>query len=74
MKMVQTQLVQGNANVMTWLPQDPRVRVGSVIELQKAKNNLSGTWQVAWQSQPQEDSTIQRGWGLDLPKSARTER
>ena len=68
--MRQTVLFNGKEMMLTWLPVDPRVKVGSVISLEKGGEK----WKVVSQYSPQHENTIQRGWGLDLPKSQRLER
>jgi hypothetical protein len=72
MQVVQTLLVQGNAQQVAWLNVDPRVKKGSVVTLKDEPE--SGQWEVAEQYMKQEASDIQRGWGNDLPKGQRTER
>lgn len=67
---IQTHLQHGTTHMMTWLDPDPRVKVGSIIELQRMDDIL---WEVIWQSKPAVAGE-QRKWGLDLPKSQRTER
>ena len=70
--MVQTRLKSGTNEAVVWLPVDSRVRVGSSISLDKRK----GRWSVEEQYAvaPLFHIEFQRGWGLDLPKSQRTER
>ncbi len=70
MLMVQTELRKEKRRIVTWLPQDNRVKVGSVISFEKGGDS----WAVTQQGIPRSESSIQRGWGLDLPKSQRTER
>lgn len=70
MLMIQTQLAHGNTQMVAWLPQDSRVKRGSVISLETGGER----WTVLKQYTPCDSSTIQRGWGLDLPRSQRTER
>jgi hypothetical protein len=75
MKVVQTALTKktetGVAHLIAWLPVDPRVKRGSVISLDKDDGNR---WVVERQYAVQDSAEIQRGWGVDLPKSQRTER
>lgn len=74
MRVVQTELVRkteaGRACLIAWLPVDPRVRVGSIISLEKGGDR----WAVAAQYAQQDAAAIQSKWGLGLPKSQRTER
>lgn len=74
MKVVQTHLTQpagrGTSHLIAWLPVNPRVRAGSVISLDRDP----GRWLVAAQFATSEVADIARGWGLDLPRSQRTER
>jgi hypothetical protein len=76
MEVVQTLLVQktetGVNHTVVWLPVDPRVKRGSIISLKDEPER--GKWEVAKLFHRQSLSDIQRGWGLDLPKSQRTER
>ena len=77
MQVVQTRLQQqtdsgGIRNTVAWLPVDPRVKKGSVISFKDEPE--SGTWKVVEMYVRQDSELIQRGWGLDLPKSQRTER
>ena len=75
MQVVQTHLTRQTANgerhLKTFLPVDPRVKQGSVITLDKDREER---WRVEQQYGISESGDIQRGWGLDLPKSQRTER
>lgn len=70
MQVVQTHLTSGTRNIVAWLPIDPRVKMGSVISLDKQDEH----WSVESQYAVQHLDHIQRGWGLDLPKSQRTEK
>jgi hypothetical protein len=74
MRVVQTELARkteaGRACLIAWLPADPRVRVGSVISLEKGGER----WVVTAQYVQQDAGAIQTKWGLGLPKSQRTER
>ena len=74
MKVVQTLLQRktetGTVSMVAWLPVDPRVKRGSVVTLK----DDAGTWRVAEQYATQDADDIHRGWGLDLPRSQRTER
>jgi hypothetical protein len=74
MQVVQAELTQvtttGIAHMITWLPVDPRLKKGAVVTLK----DDAGTWQVADLYARMEAEDIQRGWGLNLPKSQRTER
>jgi hypothetical protein len=71
MIMMQMELAQGTRRLITWFPYDPKIRVGATITL---KNGIGGTWGVNKLYSKMDSTQIQRGWGLDLPKSARTER
>ena len=76
MEVVQTLLhqrkEQGIHAQVAWLPVDPRVKKGSVITLKDEPE--SGMWEVVEQYVQQDSALIPRKWGLDLPKSQRTER
>ena len=76
MQVVQTLLKQpterGVRQEVAWLPVDPRVKKGSVVTLKDEPE--SGQWEVAEQFSKMDSENIQRGWGLDLPKTQRTER
>lgn len=56
--------------MITWLPVDRRLKPGAVIELDKDPNDL---WRVKEMFSTTDSGDIQRGWGLDLAKSNRTE-
>jgi hypothetical protein len=56
--------------MITWLPVDRRVKEGAVISLDK---NPRDRWKVVEVFSPMDSQSIQRGWGLDLAKSIRTE-
>jgi len=75
MEVVQTMLKQktekGHHVMVAWLPVDPKVKQGSVLTLKDAPE--LGEWRVAEQFTRQDSSLIPRKWGLDLPKSQRTE-
>ena len=70
MDMIQTELSSGRKRIITWLMRDSRVKVGSVISFEKGGEQ----WRVEKQYTAIDSDCIQRGWGLDLPKSYRTER
>lgn len=70
MKMNQVQLTNGSSQVIVWLPVDSRVKEGSIISLEKGGEK----WKVEKMYSTVDSESIQRGWGLDLPKSQRTER
>jgi hypothetical protein len=78
MEVVQTLLHQrkekGIHAQIAWIPVDPRVKKGSVITLKD--NPESGEWRVAelYVTRQQSEDIEHRKWGLDLPKSQRTER
>ena len=73
MKVIQTLLEKqtelGKMCLVTWLPVDPRVKPGTRITLK----DTEGVWRVSKMYSTQEMDSIPRGWGLDLPKSQRTE-
>jgi hypothetical protein len=75
MMVVQTKLTKptptGTAHLIAWLPVDPRVKPGSVISLDKDEDNR---WKVEAQFATQDSDLINTKWGLELPKSQRTER
>ena len=58
MKMVQTELGRGTSRMVTWLPVDARVKVGTILSLDKQKTR----WRVLRQFITLDDSQIQRGW------------
>lgn len=63
MTMVQYEVGQGPTRMMTWLPLDKRVRVGSVLTLEKEE----GRWQVLQQFDARiELSSINRGWNNNI--------
>lgn len=69
MTLIQTHLVNGNRNLITWIPTDKRIKVGSIISLDKEVER----WRVEELFSIVDSENIQRGWGLDLPKNSRTE-
>lgn len=75
MRVVQTALAKkterGVEHLVAWLPVDPRVKVGSVVSLDKVDNDR---WTVEAQYVVQDHSLINTKWGKELPKSQRTER
>ena len=58
MQVVQTELIRHNMHLVCWLPVDARVRVGSVISLDKE----DGRWKVLKMYGRQDHTDIQRGW------------
>jgi hypothetical protein len=61
----------GMRMTMAWLPADPRVKAGTVVTLK----DDAGTWRVVKQyTASQREFAAEQRWGLDLPKSQRTER
>ena len=56
---------------MAWLPVDPKVHPGTVVSLDKDDSNR---WTVEKQYSVQEADALHTKWGLDLPRSQRTER
>jgi hypothetical protein len=75
MQVIQTHLTQptaqGVSHMIAWLPVNPKVHTGSVVSLDK---NPEQRWRVTAQFATSELDDIPRGWGLDLPRSQRTER
>lgn len=76
MQVVQTHLTQetdtGVRHLITWLPVDHRLKPGAVVDLDKNPNDQ---WTVKEMfSLTQDAETLAKKWGLDLPKSQRTER
>ena len=55
---------------VVWLPKDSRVKEGSVISLGKDERK----WLVEEQYATTDSQNLHQGWGLDLPRSQRTER
>lgn len=74
MQVVHTHLMRktehGEVHTICWLDVKPKVRVGSVITLEDSDER----WRVVSQGWVQDSSLINQKWGLDLPKSQRTER
>lgn len=62
MQMIQTELARGNVRMVTWLPQDRRVRIGSFVSLNKQEDR----WTVLNQSAPVDQSMIKRGWNNNI--------
>jgi hypothetical protein len=62
MQMIQTQLERNGRQMITWLPQDRRVKVGSVISFQKQTEK----WRMLWVSLPIESGEIKRGWNNNI--------
>lgn len=60
MQMIQTELGRGNVRLVTWLPRDKRVWIGSVISFNKEGDH----WTVLNQSDPVDtaQSPIMHGW------------
>ena len=75
MNVVQTKLAKpapaGTAHLIAWLPVDPRVKPGSIVSLDKDEGNR---WRVEAQYATQDSDLINTKWGLELPRSQRTER
>ena len=70
-KLVQTSLTSDDGGcLVTWLPADPRVKIGTRLTLE----GVEGWWKVVGQYVTQDSENINRKWGLNLPKSVRTER
>ncbi len=57
---------------VVWLPKDSRVKQGSVISLGKDERKWLVEEQYA--STTTDSQNLHQGWGLDLPRSQRTER
>ena len=76
MEVVQTLLHQrserGIHAQVAWLPVDPRVKPGKLVTLKDEPE--SGQWTVSEQYARSQVEDIPRLWGLNLPKSQRTER
>ena len=74
MQVVQTLLKRtiatGTEQKVCWLPVRPDVKPGVVVSLKDEESR----WVVAEQYATTDSDNIQRGWGLNLPKSQRTER
>jgi hypothetical protein len=62
MQMIQTELARGTSRLVTWLPQDRRVKVGTVISLHKSPDR----WKVTAQSAPVDSGDIKRGWNNNI--------
>lgn len=62
MTLVQTELGRGGKRLKTLLPQDKRVKVGSLLTLVKEP----GTWKVLKQFGTVESSSINRGWSNNI--------
>jgi hypothetical protein len=60
--MVQCELGRGTLRLVTWLPQDRRVKVGTVLSLDKQPER----WQVLAKSEPVESGDIKRGWNNNI--------
>jgi hypothetical protein len=60
----------GTSNLVAWLPVRGDVHVGSVVSL----DDSGERWRVEDQWMRQDSSLINTKWGLELPKSQRTER
>jgi hypothetical protein len=74
MQVIQTHLsrptYEGTAHMITWLPVHPKIKPGAIISLDKDPDR----WRVEQTFQTTDLENIQTRWGLDLPKSQRTER
>ena len=62
MKLRQTELAHENRRLVTLLPPDSRVKVGSIISL-KGDNTK---WTVLSQSEPIESGEVNRGWNNNI--------
>jgi len=76
MMLVQTLLTRqtetGISTLIAWLPVKPNVRVGSIVSLKDLEDGVK--WRVEEQWAQLDSELINTKWGLDLPKSQRTER
>lgn len=70
MQLIQTLLHSENTAMLTFLPVDSRVKRGTVLSLKGDERR----WTVEAQYMEVTEHSIQRLWGLDLPKSQRTEK
>lgn len=74
MQVIQTKLMRqtetGRATLVAWLPMKSNVHVGTVVSLSGSDER----WRVEEQWQAMDSSLINQKWGLDLPKTQRTER
>lgn len=70
MQVIQTLLRHKDTFQVTFLPVDSRVKKGVFLSLPGDSRH----WEVDGQFSQQNADNIQRGWGLDLPKSHRTEK
>ena len=62
MQMIQTDLARDSRRLVTWLPQDKRVKVGTVLSLEKNPDR----WKVLAQSAPVDSGDIKRGWNNNI--------
>lgn len=62
MQLMQTELGRGNRRMVTWLPIDKRVKVGTVISLDKHTEH----WKVLMQSERIDSGDIKRGWNNNI--------
>ncbi len=80
MQLVQTHLTQANgacvAHLMTWLPRDSRLKPGVEVELDKGlcSRDPHERWRVEAMYATTDSENLDQRWGLNLPKSLRTER
>ena len=76
MMLIQTLLTRqtetGEARLIAWLPVKPNVHVGSIVSLKDLEDGVR--WRVEEQWAQLDSDLINTKWGLDLPKSQRTER
>ena len=62
MTYVQTELGRGSTRMKTLLPQDKRIKVGSLLTLVK----VPGIWRVLTQYGTVESGSINRGWNNNI--------
>lgn len=62
LEMIQCKLQQGNSFMVTWVPKDKRIKVGTRLTLEK----VEGDWTVVSKSEPTAASNIKRGWNNNI--------
>lgn len=70
--MMEQKTERGKHVRISWLPMEPRLKCG--VEVTLKDEPLSGRWKVVQMFTRQDIERINHRWGLDLPKSQRTER
>ena len=58
MQIQQTELASGNSRLICWLPRDSRVKIGTVISLDKSKQ----LWKVLKQYVISDYQEVKRDW------------